>query len=59
MKFAICNEIYQGWKIEDVFAHAARAGNGEDEEHAHEGDADEELEERGAASHAHHGSREE
>ena len=26
MKFAICNEIYQGWKIEDVFAHAAKAG---------------------------------
>ncbi len=26
MKFAICNEIYQGWKIEDVFAHAAQAG---------------------------------
>lgn len=26
MKFAICNEIYQGWKIEDVFAHAAKLG---------------------------------
>lgn len=26
MKFAICNEIYQGWKIEDVFTHAARTG---------------------------------
>ncbi len=26
MKFAICNEIYQGWKIKDVFAHAAKAG---------------------------------
>jgi sugar phosphate isomerase/epimerase len=26
VKFAICNEIYQGWKIEDVFAHAARLG---------------------------------
>jgi sugar phosphate isomerase/epimerase len=26
MKFAICNEIFQGWKIEDVFAHAARLG---------------------------------
>ena len=26
MKFAICNEIYPGWKIEDVFAHAARTG---------------------------------
>jgi len=26
MKFAICNEIYQGWKLEDTFAHAGRAG---------------------------------
>jgi sugar phosphate isomerase/epimerase len=26
MNFAICNEIYQGWKIEDVFVHAARTG---------------------------------
>jgi len=26
MKFAICNEIYQGWKIDDVFAHAAKVG---------------------------------
>lgn len=26
MKFAICNEIYQGWKLEAVFAHAARLG---------------------------------
>jgi len=26
MKFAICNEIYQGWKLEDTFAHAARLG---------------------------------
>lgn len=26
MKFAICNEIYQGWKIEDTLAHAARLG---------------------------------
>ncbi|HEY5913361.1 MAG TPA: sugar phosphate isomerase/epimerase family protein [Verrucomicrobiae bacterium] len=26
MKFAICNEIYRDWKIEDVFAHAARVG---------------------------------
>ena len=26
MKFAICNEIYQGWKIEDTFAHAAKTG---------------------------------
>jgi sugar phosphate isomerase/epimerase len=26
MKFAICNEIYQGWMIEDVFAHAAKLG---------------------------------
>lgn len=26
MKFAICNEIFQDWKIEDVFAYAARLG---------------------------------
>jgi sugar phosphate isomerase/epimerase len=26
MKFAICNEIYQNWKLEDVFTHAARLG---------------------------------
>jgi sugar phosphate isomerase/epimerase len=26
MKFAICNEIYQGWKIDDVFSHAAKTG---------------------------------
>jgi len=26
MKFAICNEIFQGWKIEDVFAYAAKVG---------------------------------
>lgn len=26
MKFAICNEIYQGWKPEAAFAHAARTG---------------------------------
>src|SRR5439155_7899527 len=26
MKFAICNEIFQGWKIEDTFACAARTG---------------------------------
>jgi len=26
MKFAICNEIYQGWKIEDALAHAAKTG---------------------------------
>jgi sugar phosphate isomerase/epimerase len=26
MKLAICNEIYQGWKIEDTFAHAAKVG---------------------------------
>ena len=26
MKFAICNEIYQGWKLEDIFPHAARLG---------------------------------
>jgi sugar phosphate isomerase/epimerase len=26
VKFAICNEIYQGWKLEEIFAHAARVG---------------------------------
>ncbi len=26
MKFAICNEIYQGWKLEAAMAHAAQAG---------------------------------
>src|SRR3974390_2580679 len=26
MKFAICNEIFQGWKIEDALAYAAKAG---------------------------------
>lgn len=26
MKFAICNEIYQDWKIEDAIQHAARTG---------------------------------
>jgi sugar phosphate isomerase/epimerase len=26
MKFAICNEIFKGWKIEDVFAYAAKLG---------------------------------
>jgi len=26
MKFAICNEIYQDWKLEDTLAHAARFG---------------------------------
>ena len=26
VKFAICNEIYQGWKLEDTFVHAARVG---------------------------------
>ncbi|HMP82684.1 MAG TPA: sugar phosphate isomerase/epimerase family protein [Verrucomicrobiota bacterium] len=26
MRFAICNEIYRDWKLEDVFAHAARLG---------------------------------
>src|SRR5215471_17827623 len=26
MKFAICNEIYQGWKLEDTFAHATKLG---------------------------------
>ena len=25
MKFGICNEIFQGWKIEDTFAYAAKA----------------------------------
>jgi sugar phosphate isomerase/epimerase len=26
MKFGICNEIFQGWKIDDVFSYAARIG---------------------------------
>jgi|ERR1041385_1029367 sugar phosphate isomerase/epimerase len=26
MRFAICNEIFQGWKLEDTLAHAARLG---------------------------------
>src|SRR5215471_3774041 len=26
MKFAICNEIFQSWKLEDVFAYAAKIG---------------------------------
>jgi sugar phosphate isomerase/epimerase len=26
MNFAICNEIFQGWKIDDVFAYASRIG---------------------------------
>ena len=26
MRFAICNEIYQGWQLEDTLAHAARLG---------------------------------
>lgn len=26
MRFAICNEIYQGWKLEDTLAHAAQLG---------------------------------
>jgi sugar phosphate isomerase/epimerase len=26
MKFAICNEIFQNWKLDDTFAHAAKAG---------------------------------
>jgi sugar phosphate isomerase/epimerase len=26
MKFAVCNEIYQGWNIQDTLAHAARLG---------------------------------
>jgi sugar phosphate isomerase/epimerase len=28
VRFAICNEIFQGWKIDDVFAHCARLGYG-------------------------------
>jgi sugar phosphate isomerase/epimerase len=26
MKFAICNEIFRDWKIDDIFAHAAKTG---------------------------------
>src|SRR5438445_8609631 len=26
MKFAICNEIFQGWKIEDAFSCSAKVG---------------------------------
>lgn len=26
MRFAICNEIYQGWKLDDTLTHAARLG---------------------------------
>jgi sugar phosphate isomerase/epimerase len=26
MKFAICNEIFQGWKLDDAMAYAAKAG---------------------------------
>src|SRR6266446_4644987 len=26
MKFAICNEIFKGWKIEDTFEYAAKIG---------------------------------
>lgn len=26
MRFAICNELYQNWKQEDIFAHAAKTG---------------------------------
>jgi sugar phosphate isomerase/epimerase len=26
MRFAICNEIFQGWKLEDTLVHAARLG---------------------------------
>jgi sugar phosphate isomerase/epimerase len=26
MKFAICNEIFQGWKLEDTFAYAKKVG---------------------------------
>jgi sugar phosphate isomerase/epimerase len=28
MTFAICNEIFQGWKLDDTFAHCARLGYG-------------------------------
>lgn len=26
MKFGICNEIYEGWKLDDIFAHSAKVG---------------------------------
>jgi sugar phosphate isomerase/epimerase len=26
MKFAICNEIFQGWKLEAIFEYAAKLG---------------------------------
>ena len=26
MKFGICNEIFQGWSLDDTFAYAARTG---------------------------------
>jgi len=26
MRFAICNEIYQGWRLEDILVHAAKLG---------------------------------
>jgi len=26
MKFAICNEIFRGWKLDEIFAYAARVG---------------------------------
>ncbi|MBN1673808.1 MAG: sugar phosphate isomerase/epimerase [Kiritimatiellae bacterium] len=26
MKFSVCNEFYEGWKLTDVFAHAAKLG---------------------------------
>ncbi|MEY5015903.1 MAG: hypothetical protein RIS92_2261, partial [Verrucomicrobiota bacterium] len=26
MKFGICNEIFQGWSIDDTFDRAAKAG---------------------------------
>src|SRR5579864_3839749 len=26
MRFAICNEIFQGWKLDDVFRYAAKLG---------------------------------
>ena len=26
MKFGICNETFQGWKLEDIFSYCARIG---------------------------------
>ena len=34
MKFVICNEIFQGWKLEDTFACAAQADQAHDTAHA-------------------------